>query len=166
MRSAPSPPPGAKATIAPSARMIAMLRSVARLTGPQGTTSGADRLLCGDRRHGRLDGLGHHAVRQLREEPVPDAEVGVDVPPPGRCLLELLTQLAHEDVDRAVAAGHRVAPDALVDLLALEYAALRVREQLDELELATGQVDRAVPDEGLELVGPDLHLAGGDRRGR
>ena len=60
-----------------------------------------------------------------------------------RRLLELLAQLAHEHVDRAVAAGHRVAPDPLVDLLALEHAALGVGEQLDQLELAPRQVDRA-----------------------
>ena len=39
--------------------------------------------------------------------------------------------------------GHRVAPDRLVDLLALEHLALGLREQLQHLELAPGQVHAA-----------------------
>ncbi len=42
-----------------------------------------------------------------------------------RGLLELLAQLAHEHVHRAVAAHHRVAPQARIDLLALQHTALR-----------------------------------------
>ena len=80
-------------------------------------------------------------VQRLGREAVADAEVRVDVAPARRRLLELLAQLAHEDVDRAVAVGHRVAPDALVDLLALEHLALGLGEQLDQLELAPRQVD-------------------------
>src|SRR4051794_23597297 len=89
----------------------------------------------------------------------------VDVAPFRGGALELLAQLAHEDVDRTVAARHRVAPDALVDLLALEDAALGAGQQLDELELATGQVDGAAGDERLVLVGADLDLAGHERAG-
>ena len=84
----------------------------------------------GLRRDGRRR-VGHDgALDRLGREAVADAEVRVDVAPVRRRLLELLAQLAHEDVDRAVAAGHRVAPDALVDLLALEHAALGRGEQL------------------------------------
>ena len=83
----------------------------------------------------------------------------------GRALLQLLAQLADEDVDRAIAVGHRVAPDPLVDGLALEHLALGPGEQVEELELAPGQVEAVAGDEGLEAVGADLELAGEDRRG-
>src|SRR3954452_10785673 len=169
IRSAPSPPPGAKATIAASARMIAMLRIVAVLTAYRVPASDAQRV-ARRRDHDRDDGhvvrLRHHAVGELGGEAVSHAEVRVDVAPPRRRLLELLAQLAHEDVDRPVAAGHRIAPDALVDLLALQHAALGVGEQLDQLDLPAVQIDRALPDEGLELIAADLDLAGAHRDGR
>ena len=79
--------------------------------------------------------------------------------------LELLAHLADEDVDRAVAVGHRVAPDRLVDLLALEDLALGLGEQLQHLELAPREVDAAAADEGLELIGADLELARHERPG-
>ena len=83
----------------------------------------------------------------------------------GDALSSFCRTFLHEDVDRAVAARHRVAPDALVDLLALEHLAVRLGEQLEHLELAPRQVDAAAADERLELVGPDLELAG-DARAR
>src|SRR5439155_17627725 len=46
--------------------------------------------------------LDTRAVARLGLEAVADPEVGVDVAPPRRCRLELLAQLAYEDVDRAV----------------------------------------------------------------
>ena len=55
---------------------------------------------------------------------------------------------------------HRVAPHALVDLLALQHLPLGLGEQLDELEFAPREIDGAPADEGLELVRADLHLAG------
>jgi hypothetical protein len=60
---------------------------------------------------------------------------------------------------------HGVAPDALVDLLALEDLALGLGQQLDELVLAPGQLDRGAGDEGLELVAADLDLADHDGAG-
>ena len=85
--------------------------------------------------------------------------MGVDVAPARRGLLQLLAQLAHEHIDRAVAAHHRVAPQARVDLLALEHPALGGGEQLDQLELAARQVEALAGDEGLEAVAADLDLA-------
>ncbi len=96
----------------------------------------------------------------LRREAVADPEVRVDVAPLRRHALELLAQLAHEDVDRAVAVDHRVAPHALVDLLARHDLVAVVGEQLDELELAAREVGVAPGREGLELVEADLELAG------
>src|SRR4051794_40942562 len=165
-------PPGTKYTAAASARTIAMLRSVAVDTGhsvreralPHDARLGLGRddrpLGLGDDRLGqRSDG-----VARLRREPVADAEVRVDVPPPRRGLLELLAELADEHVDRPVAARHRIAPHTLVDLLALEHPALGRRQQLDQLELAAREVDRPVAYVRLEAVGADLDLAGADRR--
>src|SRR5690242_21881286 len=91
--------------------------------------------------------------------------MGVDVCPARREAFQLLAQLADEDVDRAVAMGHRVTPDPLVDLLALEHLAPLLGEQIKELELAAGEVEGLVADEGLEAIGADLHLADGERRG-
>src|SRR5436305_14360361 len=71
-------------------------------------------------------------------EAVADPEVGVDVGPARRALLQLLAQLADEDVDRAVAVGHRVAPDPPVWLLPLEHLAALLGEQVEQLELAAG----------------------------
>src|SRR5436190_1758242 len=75
---------------------------------------------------------------------VAEAEVGVDVDPAGRSLLELLAHLADEDVDRAVAVGHPVAPDLLVDLLAREDLAHRARQQAQDLEFAAREVEALV----------------------
>src|SRR5262245_16374000 len=84
----------------------------------------------------------------------------MDVLPPRGVTLELLPQLPHEDVDGAVAVGHRVAPDLLVDVLALDHLAVRLREQLQQLELAAREPDAPPADEGLVLVAADLQLAG------
>ena len=59
---------------------------------------------------------------------------------------------------------HGVAPDALVDLLALQDLALGLGEQLDQLELAPGELDGDPAHERLELVGTDLDLADRHRR--
>src|SRR3954471_11874503 len=98
--------------------------------------------------------------RRFGLEAVADPEMGVDVAPADRALLQLLAQLADEDVDRAVAVGHRVAPNPLVDRLPLQDLTLGLREQLQQLELASGEIEADSADEGLELVGPDLQLAG------
>src|SRR3954454_19403488 len=110
--------------------MMRMLRMCLARSGPTPDSLGQRLGLDGlSRRRGRrVEGFGGEAVA--------DPEVGVDVAPAGRGALELLAQLAHEDVDRAVAVDHRVAPHALVNLLAREHLAGGVGEQLDELELA------------------------------
>src|SRR5215216_441755 len=97
---------------------------------------------------GRLE-----AANGLRIESVADPEVGVDVVPVGRVSLELLAQLPDEDVDRPIAVRHRVAPDLLVDLLALDHLAVGFGEELEELELAASQADALAADERLVLVG-------------
>src|SRR5882762_10901925 len=147
-RLAVPPPPGTKATIAATARISTTLRRVsmritrrvrqptachqARRAGPSGDAQLAGVARCGDPRLRLVDqssdggqlgghlGLGHEAV--------PHPEMGVDVRPARRRLLELLAELADEDVDRAVATSHRVAPHPLVDLLALEHTAFGGRQ--------------------------------------
>src|SRR5579872_6772182 len=64
------------------------------------------------------DGAGHLG---LGLEAIADPEMRVDVAPRGRGSAQLLAELAHEHVDRAVAVDHRVTPDALVDLLAAQH---------------------------------------------
>ena len=154
--------------------MMRMLRTCVPRSGPTAVNDSRSRAAWrrGSRRRGdrrRLRGVGSgtavadRSVDRLGREPVADPEVRVDVAPARRRALELLAQLADEDVDRAVAVDHRVAPDPLVDLLALEHLALGLGEQLDQLELAAREVDRPAADEGLELVGADLDLADDDR---
>jgi hypothetical protein len=71
--------------------------------------------------------------------------------------LQFLAQLAHEHVHRAVAVGHRVAPDLLVDVLALDHLAVRLDQQLQQLELAAGEADALAartPGTGADLSSP------------
>src|SRR5947207_290645 len=55
--------------------------------------------------------------------------------------------------------GHRVAPDAPVDVVALKHPAGVVRQDLEELELAARQVEALAGDVDLEAVRPDLEVA-------
>jgi hypothetical protein len=57
----------------------------------------------------------------------------------------------------------RIAPYRLVDLLPLKDLALRLGEELEYLELAASEVGALRSDEGLELVGANLELAGHER---
>src|SRR3954471_12125774 len=102
--------------------------------------------------------------RRFGLEAVADPEVGMDVGPARRALLQLLAQLADEDVDRAVAVGHRVAPDPLVDLLPLKHLAALLGQQVEQLELAAGELEGLLADEGLEAVRADLQLTGAEGR--
>src|SRR3954469_25692976 len=138
--------------------MMRMLRMCLARSGPTPDSLGQRLGLDGlSRRRGRSRG---RRVEGFGGEAVADPEVGVDVAPAGRGALELLAQLAYEDVDRAVAVDHRIAPHALVDLLAREHLAGGLGEQLEQLELAPREVEALTADERLELVGPDLELAG------
>ena len=164
MRAAVVPPPGTKATAPASRRTMTTLRAVvtASVTRSGAASAGSGAASTGRAAQHRLRrrALGK---RGLGREAIADAEVRVDVAPVRRRLLELLAQLAHEDVDRPVAARHRVAPDPLVDLFALEHAPLGPGEQFDQLELAAREVDRRAAHEGLEAIRADLDLAGADR---
>ena len=108
-----------KGGLAAIARRRSCSRCYARARSSSSLGSDSSTARAGRRRRRASSGLGREAVA--------DAEVGVDVAPVGRDALELLAQLAHEHVDRAVAADHRVAPQPLVDELALEHAPARGR---------------------------------------
>src|SRR3954453_7656271 len=157
MRAAALPPPGTKYTTAASARPIAMLRSVAVDTAQRVRGGGLARgRRLGGGGFGRCDGplgLGDDRLGQRRDvvarlgrEPVADAEVRVDVPPPRRGLLGLLAQLADKNSVRPVAARHRVPPTGLVNLLALEHEFLGGAEQLNQIDLAPREIDGHLPD--------------------
>src|SRR5215218_1151313 len=149
------PPPGASISTAASARMMRTLRTVSgtlllqQMLGSQLAVH----------RRGPLR-LRSASVHALRREVVSDAKVRVDVAPLRRGALKLVTQLAHEHVDGAVAVRHRVAPHALVDRLALQHVTGIARQQADQLELAACQVEAARADKRLELVGADRQLTG------
>src|SRR5262245_35622791 len=76
---------------------------------------------------------------RLRAEPVADAEMRVDEGPLGRGGIQLLAHLADEDVDRAVAVGHRRVPDLAVDVRSLDDAVGARRQRQEYLELPHGQ---------------------------
>src|SRR5690349_16445271 len=151
---APVPPPGTATTSAAITTMIRMLRAVVsdivclsvrrvargalrRLRRSLGTA----RLLHGRGRAG--------AVHPLGRKPVAHPEVGVHIAPLGRQRLELLAELSHEHVDGAIAADHRVAPDPLVDVLALEHAAVGGGQLAQELVLLSRQRGALLADVGI-----------------
>ena len=69
-----------------------------------------------------------------------------------RAGVDLLAQLADEDVDRAVAVRGAPAPDALQQLVAREHPALVERERVDEPELGRRQVGARPVDVGLDVA--------------
>src|SRR2546430_3526008 len=156
---APVPPPGTATTSAAITTMIRMLRAVVSDIVRLSVRRVASGLLRRLRwRLGMVHLLGGRAVDPLGCEPVAHPEVRVDVAPLGRQRLELLAELSHEHVDRAVAADHRVAPHPLIDVLALEHAAVGGGELTHELVLLARQGRAAIADVRVEHLGPDLEL--------
>src|SRR5947209_15419193 len=87
----------------------------------------------------------------------------MDVVPLRRRSAELLAELADKNVNRPIAVSHRVAPHPLVDLLPAKYP-VRVREQLEDLELAGSEIQAHFADVGLVEIGADrdfAHVRGG-----
>src|SRR5436190_2169120 len=108
----------------PSCSQIRMSRASTERSGNSSRSSFSSVLVV--ERVGWCCVLRRRAFGQLGLEAVADPEVRVDVAPVGREALDLLAHLPHEDVDRAVAVHHRVAPHVLVDLVALENSAARL----------------------------------------
>ena len=71
---------------------------------------------------------------------------------------KLRSELTDEHVNRAIAVRHRVTPDPLIDVVALDDLALGLRQAGEQLELSACQADRRSGYERLELIGADLKL--------
>ena len=67
-------------------------------------------------------------------------------------MVDLLAQLAHEDVDRAVAVRGAAAPDPLQQLVAREDAAHVERERVQEPELGRRQLGAHTVDVRLHVL--------------
>src|SRR5215208_4950811 len=92
-------------------------------------------------------------------EAVPEPEMGMDEPPSGDSRLELLAQLAHVDVNRAVGLAVVLAPDLAVELLARDDPIATFHQRRQQLELAHGEVQALPVDEHQELARAQLDLA-------
>src|SRR3954469_24858949 len=79
--------------------------------------------------------------------------------------LELAAQVGDEDLDRVRRRERVVAPDLLEQALAGHDDALVAHEELEQLELALGQLDRALAAENLVRVWVELEV-GTDQAGR
>ncbi len=78
-------------------------------------------------------------------------------------MLELRPQLAHVDVNRAIAHAQLAPPDCPAELLAADDPA-RVPNQRDEqLELSDRQCEHLTPGSYEALVGGDLEIVDSDR---
>src|SRR3954452_8486792 len=82
--------------------------------------------------------------------------MGVDEAGAGDGVRQLLTQLAHVDVDRALLLAERPSPHDGVELLAAYYASPAARERREQLQLADRQRQRGAVGEGHELGRADL----------
>src|SRR3954447_5650993 len=91
-------------------------------------------------------------------EAVAEPEMGVDVAPSGDSGLQLLAQLAHVDVHRAVGLAIGLAPDLSVELLTRDYPVAALHQGGQQLELAHREVQTAAVDQHQELVRAELDL--------
>ncbi len=83
----------------------------------------------------------------------------MDEAPVGERLLELVAQLAHVHVHRAVPRAQGAAPHAAVELLARDDRAEATGHGDEQLELAHGKRERAPGGEHEPFFEPDLELA-------
>src|SRR5215217_6491271 len=77
---------------------------------------------------------------------------------------ELPSQVGDEDLDRVRDRERVIAPDLVEQLLAGDHEALVAHEVLEQLELALGEVDRAVAARDLVGVGVEHQVADAQRR--
>src|ERR1022692_1591484 len=97
--------------------------------------------------------------RGLWLESVAKAGVSVDEASVGHRLLELVAQLAHVHIHRAVTGAQIAVPNGPVELLASNECSSSVRKGDKQLELAHRQRQGAPAGEHQALPGPDLELA-------
>jgi hypothetical protein len=79
--------------------------------------------------------------------------VGVDEADVRECVVELLAQLGHVDVDRAVGLAVGLFPDVLVELLATDDPALARNQRRQQVQLTGGQAQWAPAGQRDELAG-------------
>src|SRR5664279_3069788 len=101
--------------------------------------SGAAETVAMTRGYRSREPLGVRAGPRGRVEAVADAVLRLDVGVRGTPV-ELLAQLAHADVDRAVASAVGHVPDPLLELVAIEHAAGLACKREQEPELDRGQL--------------------------
>src|SRR4051794_23377682 len=104
------------------------------------------------------------AAPPLSTEHVPRAADGVQEPRLA-LRLELAAQVRHEHLDRVRRRERVVAPDLLEQALARNDDALVAHQELEQLELALGQLDPALAARDLMRVGVELEV-GADQGGR
>src|SRR6266545_1822081 len=94
----------------------------------------------------------------LRLELVSDAVAGLDEGVSGGVEIDLLPQLAHEDVDGTVAPIQPPAPDLLKQLVPRQHAALLERQCVEQAELRRSQLHALAVDVGLDAPRVDSKL--------
>src|ERR671935_92142 len=77
---------------------------------------------------------------------------------------ELPSQVGDEDLDRVGDRERVVAPDLVEQLLARDHQALVAHQVLEQLELALGELDRALATVHLVRVGVEAEIADAERR--
>src|SRR5215217_62350 len=77
---------------------------------------------------------------------------------------ELPSQVGDEDLDRVGDRERVIAPDLVEELLARDHEPLIAHQVLEQLELALGEVDRAVAARDLVGVGVEHQVADAQRR--
>ena len=103
-----------------------------------------------------MSGSGTFHLAGLGSEAVPGAEVGMDEDPTGSDCIELAPDPADVDVNGAIAAGHRTAPDAIEDELAADDPIGTIGERLEDLVLTNRQKSADAFHEDFAIV--DLSL--------
>src|SRR4051812_4293087 len=96
----------------------------------------------------------------LWAEAVAEPEVSVDVPLLGQRVLQLLAELAHVDVHRAVVAAVGALPDGRVQLRPADDPSGSSCEGSEEFKLARRQDERPAMCQGCELARADLQITG------
>src|SRR5262249_38051294 len=110
--------------------------------------------------------LARARARSLARQHVARAAHRLDVAGLLGVVLELLAQLGHVDVDRAVERVEVLALERVVELLARQHAPRRPRQRGQELELGVGEGRAPSLDGDLARAEVDLQAAGAEARGR
>src|SRR4026208_544549 len=111
----------------------------------------------------RADGRRADSGFRRGRELVADAVARVDEVVPRGATVDLLAQLADEDVDGAVAVRRATPPHALEQLVPRQDPALLPRERVQEPELRRRELRALAVDVRLDVVGVEPKLLDRDR---